>query len=169
MSFRIEQIYPKSERLFVQVISATFLKKTFAYSDFIARSLTRNPELLQDLFESGDFIRVYAGGEYIRKVKSALIDPSPPGNEEKLSKALRDLRLREMIWIAWRDLASLADLDETMTDLSALADACIDQSLSLLYDWECKRSGIPYGTDNSRQYLVVFGNAPDPQGGLLEL
>ena len=31
-----------------------------------------------------------------------------------------------MVRIAWRDIAGWADLDETLRDLSALADACIE-------------------------------------------
>ena len=40
-------------------------------------------------------------------------------------EALRRFRRRHMVRIAWRDIAGWADLDETLHDLSALADACI--------------------------------------------
>ena len=62
-----------------------------------------------------------------------------------------------MVRIAWRDLAGWADLSETMADLSALADACIDQSVSFLHEWQCSENGIPTGDDGSDQHLVVFG------------
>jgi glutamate-ammonia-ligase adenylyltransferase len=149
---RTSGCHPPEDPLFIEI-----LKRNFAFSDFMTRSLTRNPELLRDFIESGDLERPYAEGEYARKLKSALSDPAPPQNEEELSLILRRLRSREMCRIAWRDLSSWADLEETMVNLSALADACLDQALSVLYDWECRRSGIPYGTDQSRQFLVVFG------------
>jgi len=62
-----------------------------------------------------------------------------------------------MIRIAWRDLAGWADLSQTMADLSALADACINQALLLLYEWACQKYGIPEGYDGSPQHLVVLG------------
>ena len=40
-------------------------------------------------------------------------------------ESLRRLRKRHMVRIAWRDLAGWAGLDETLHDLSALADAAI--------------------------------------------
>jgi len=149
---RSSDCHPPEDPLFIET-----LKRNLAFSDFITRGLTRNPELLQEFIESGDLERPYAEGEYVRKVKSALSDPAPPQKEEELSFVLRRLRYREMCRIAWRDLSAWADLEETMANLSALADACLDQALSVLYDWECRRSGIPYGTDQSRQFLVVFG------------
>ena len=38
----------------------------------------------------------------------------------------RRFRRREMVRIAWRDLAAWADLAETLADLSASATACVD-------------------------------------------
>ena len=40
-------------------------------------------------------------------------------------ESLRRFRKRHMVRIAWRDIAGWADLDETLRDLSALADVCI--------------------------------------------
>jgi glutamate-ammonia-ligase adenylyltransferase len=40
-------------------------------------------------------------------------------------RVLRQLRNREMVRIGWRDIAGHADLEETLVDLSRLADAVI--------------------------------------------
>jgi len=48
-----------------------------------------------------------------------------------------------MVRIAWRDLAGWANLEETVTTLSALADACLEEALAKLYEWACARDGAP--------------------------
>ena len=74
-----------------------------------------------------------------------------------LQRLLRNFRQREMVRIAWRDLSGRAALAETMADLSAFADACIDCSLSVLYNLHCCVDGTPRAKNGSRQSLTVFG------------
>ncbi len=133
------------------------LRTVFSFSDFIARSLTRRPELLPDLVESGDLERTYEKNEMAARVRNVFSGPSAPDSEAALCRTLRRLRIREMLRIAWRDLTFRAALQETMADLSNLAEACIDQALSFLYERQCLASGIPLGSDGSRQHLVVIG------------
>ncbi len=130
------------------------LKRVFTFSDFVARSCIRNPEMLDLLIKSGDLQRSYPDDEYTCKLKALL---SGVQEEETLGRFLRRFRRREMVRIAWRDLSGHADLSETMAELSAFADACLDQALSLLYKWQCSEYGIPTGPDGSHQHLVVLG------------
>ena len=62
-----------------------------------------------------------------------------------------------MLRIAWRDLAGRADLEETMTELSDLADACIEGALTVLYEGLCRQRGTPTGRGGTPQQLVVLG------------
>jgi glutamate-ammonia-ligase adenylyltransferase len=78
-------------------------------------------------------------------------------DEDSLMRRLRHCRRREMVRIAWRDLAGWADLAETMADLSAFADACLHRTLQILYRWQCDKSGIPTAADGSQQHLVILG------------
>ena len=133
------------------------LKLVFAFSNFIARSCTHNPAMLADLFQSGDLHGQSPPDHYNHKLKKSLSGSFELEEEAKLSSILRKFRSREMIRIAWRDLAGWADLSQTMADLSALAEACINQALSLLYEWACQKYGIPAGYDGSPQHLVVLG------------
>jgi len=133
------------------------LKRVFAFSNFIARSCTHNPALLAELVESGDLHRKYPTDHYTHKLKKSLSGLPELEEEAKLFSILRRFRLREMIRIAWHDLAGWADLSQTMSDLSALADACIHQALLLLYEWACQKYGIPQGYEGSPQSLVVLG------------
>jgi len=130
------------------------LKQVFTFSDFVAASCTRNPEVLAGLIESGDIHRRYSPDSYSEQLKKSIAGIT---ELQVLEKALRLFRTREMVRIAWRDLTDLADLDETMFDLSALADACIHHSLSILYDRQCTEFGIPTGSDHLPLRLIVIG------------
>ncbi|OQY58075.1 MAG: bifunctional glutamine synthetase adenylyltransferase/deadenyltransferase [Desulfobacteraceae bacterium 4572_88] len=130
------------------------LKRVFAFSDFVAKSCIRNPALPHQLISCRDLQEAYLTGEYDRQLRNRLSDVA---NEEALSRVLREFRQREMIRIAFRDLTARANLAETMSNLSALADASIEQALLRLYSWECETSGIPTGRDDDPQNLVVVG------------
>ena len=131
------------------------LKRVFAFSDFVARSCIHHPEMFANLIESNDLQRGYNITEYKDKLKTA--PPNFQSPVPSLQHILRQFRLYEMVRIAWRDLAGWANLEETMADLSTLADACINHALAHLYKWQCLKYGIPTGPDGSQQHLVVIG------------
>jgi len=133
------------------------LKRVFAFSNFVARNCTHNPAILADLVQSGDLHGQYPPDHYHHQLNKSLSGLHELQQEDKLSSILRKFRLREMIRIAWRDLAGWADLSQTMADLSALADSCIHQALLILYEWACQKYGIPSGYDGLPQLLVVLG------------
>jgi glutamate-ammonia-ligase adenylyltransferase len=136
----------------VEFINA--LKKVFTFSDFVFKSCARDPGFFKDLYESGDLQRTFGTGDFQEKLISYLIDVK---DDAQLSRQLRRFRRYHMVRIAWRDLAGWSNLSETMDDLSALADACIDQALSFLYKRQCLKYGIPTAHDGSHQRLVVVG------------
>jgi len=130
------------------------LKRVFTFSNFVFKSCTHFPEFLKDLHDSGDLQRTFKADEFLEKLIAYLIDVK---DDAQLSERLRRFRRYHMVRIAWRDLAGWANLSETMDDLSALADACIDQAVFFLYQWQCIKYGIPTAHDGSQQQLVVFG------------
>ena len=130
------------------------VERVFAFSDFVATSCTREPALLADLIDSGDLNRHPTPGDYHRRFAEL---PADAQDEDTLLSLLRRYRRREMVRIAWRDLAGWADLAETMSALSAFADACLDQTLRILYRWQCDKFGIPTAGNGSKQHLVVLG------------
>ena len=123
-------------------------------SDFFYRSALRFPETTADLFASGDLHRQYPEGHYLHMVKSAV---SAAEDEPTLMKALRLLRQREMMRIAYRDLAGAAGLESTMADLSALADACLEVATDILHGWLASIHGEPATDAGSPQRLVIIG------------
>jgi glutamate-ammonia-ligase adenylyltransferase len=128
--------------------------RVFAFSDFVAETCTRHPGLLEDLVSSGDLNRRYPSTAFANKLGALLKDVA---DEAELETLLRRLRRREMVRIAWRDLCGWSDLSGTMADLTALAEAFIDQALTLLHSWQCATHGVPTGPDGARQKLVVVG------------
>jgi glutamate-ammonia-ligase adenylyltransferase len=123
-------------------------------SDYVAKSCIRYPEILPRLIESGRLARPYAEGEMDRLLVDAL---QGVGDERSLASALRRFRREEMVRIIWRDIASLARLDETLEDLSALADACVGQALELLHVWTVAELGAPRDKAGVEQRMVVLG------------
>ena len=123
-------------------------------SDYVAQSCIRYPELLQELVKSGDLQRSYPIGEMDSRLRLKLAGVSL---EADLHQRLRQLRRREMVRIIWRDLARSATLDETLEELSALADAVVRQTLDLLYNWAVNARGIPRGQSGRQQFLLVLG------------
>jgi len=129
-------------------------KYVFAFSDFVAAGCTRDPAVLIDLIDSRDILERRQPDDYDHKLKACLADVE---DEDSLMRQLRCCRRRELVRIAWRDLAGWADLAETMTDLSAFADACLHRTLAILHRWQCEKSGLPTAPDGSEQRLVILG------------
>lgn len=130
------------------------LVRVWATSEFVAINCARHPALLAELLV-GDL-----AGSHDEHYFSARLEQYLAGldGEPQLSERLRRFRRREMVRIAWRDLAGRADMVETTADLSHLADACIDQALRHLYRWHCEQWGTPMGAESrTPQQLVVIG------------
>jgi [glutamine synthetase] adenylyltransferase / [glutamine synthetase]-adenylyl-L-tyrosine phosphorylase len=130
------------------------LQWVFSLSEFVAKSCSRNPDLLTDLILSRDLGRRYTLETYAEKLQIAI---SGVKEEGELNRILRQIRQREMVRIAWRDLSGISDLSETTSDLTAFAEAVVSKSLALVYDWQCERYGTPFSSDGRQQYLNVIG------------
>jgi glutamate-ammonia-ligase adenylyltransferase len=126
----------------------------WASSEFVARACIREPTLLADLLSSGDLAAPVAPGEYAARLDRQVADAA---DETRLAVALRRFRRREMARIAWRDLAGLAGLEETLGDLSELAEAAVSTALDRLHRWQCQRFGAPCDAEGQPQQLVVLG------------
>src|SRR5688572_955479 len=118
------------------------LPAVFAASEFVLESASREPGLLAGLAASGVLGRARAPGE-IEAIAAGLV--AAHGDEPGFMGALRSLRRHEMVRIAWRDLAGLAPLGETLHELSALADGGIRAAL----DYANRALAPRYGTPRS--------------------
>ncbi|SJM95586.1 Glutamate-ammonia-ligase adenylyltransferase [Crenothrix polyspora] len=139
-------IVPESEDFKVS------LAKVWCSSQFIAESCTRKPHMLIDLLSSGDLLTQYPSHHYSDALTNIAVS-----TEAELMAELRQFRRREMVRIAWRDLAGWATLDETLMDLSLLADACIQTALAFVYQQACDRFGTPLLPNGQPQQMIVLG------------
>lgn len=125
----------------------------FCCSDFVFQHCLRIPSSLIELAGDG-LLSSGADLSFDDRIRSACAGVE---DQDGLMSALRRFRNREMARIAWRDLAGWASLDETLHDLTSLAEACLDQALSLLYDWQTQRMGTPVDENGEQVNLVVMG------------
>ena len=123
-------------------------------SDYVAQCCLREPALLFGLHADGLLQRPSDPGALADRLVGALSAVADP---ESLEASLRRFRKREMVRIIWRDISGAAALSETMESLTELADACIRQTLDLLYQWRIERDGVPRDAAGRQQQLVVLG------------
>jgi len=124
-----------------------------AGSDYVAQWGERHPERAAELIASRDLFCVYSTENYSVSLANLLTNVA---DEATLQQQLRYFRQREMVRIIWRDLAAWADLAETVRELSALADACIQQSVRILHRWLAAEFGEPCNGQGEKQQLVVL-------------
>jgi [glutamine synthetase] adenylyltransferase / [glutamine synthetase]-adenylyl-L-tyrosine phosphorylase len=145
------------------------LKTGFALSRFVAQTVLRRPEIAVDLIESGDLMNPYGDGDRLQRYQTHMVIDSG-GNinadvrkiwatmgKTQFERLLRLFRHREMLRIAVRDLAGLADLQAVLEDLTTLADQCLQQALAFLYHRQCLEWGTPVDGDGNPQELIVLG------------
>ena len=135
------------------------LPLVFACSDFVSQACTRHPSLLVALIESGELHKRLRVSDYADRA-AAIVKETPPslavGDTEFLAK-LRQWRRREMVRIAWRDLAGWATLEETLSDLSSFADSAIRVAYERARQSLITRYGEPRSQSGDAQPLIVLG------------
>jgi len=129
------------------------IQVVFAASDFVAQSCVRDAQCFASLV-GGDLQRRLAAADFAARAPP----PADPATPEALFQAeLRRWRRRELIRIAWRDLAGWADLCETLADLTAFADAAIGTALAHARRALVARYGEPRSAAGEVQPLIVIG------------
>ena len=129
------------------------LCRVWASSNFVIKNCIRYPKVILDLFSSGDILLEYVKGEYTKKLKKLL---SNVQTHHELISTLRKFRRREMLRIAWRDLAKWTQPIKTMNDLSALADTCIGVTNELLQKWQTDKYGTPVNKDTNKPMTLLI-------------
>jgi [glutamine synthetase] adenylyltransferase / [glutamine synthetase]-adenylyl-L-tyrosine phosphorylase len=130
------------------------LDRVFAASDFVRNTAARHPGLIAELASSGDLSREPTPSGYFA-ARTPRWASGGALSEEQFMSQLRRWRRREMVRIAWRDLAGWADLSQTLTDLSTLADAAIAAATRHAWERLTLRHGVPRSPGGSVQSPVV--------------
>jgi glutamate-ammonia-ligase adenylyltransferase len=122
----------------------------FAASDFVSQSCTRDSRLLPELLASHDLQRKLSAADFTARAPRSETEP-------QFLEDLRKWRRREMVRIAWRDLAGWAHLEETLADLTAFADAAIACACEFARRPLVARYGEPCSESGVVQPLVIVG------------
>ncbi len=98
------------------------LLRLFDRSEFLAERAIRNPGLVDELETGGRLRRQKTAAETLRDLRYGLADKDQFAWLRKYHEA-------ELMRIGLRDILGLADFDQNLAELSALADACLQYAL----------------------------------------
>ena len=128
------------------------LYRIMGLSDFIAEQLCRHPDWVLPLF-NGELENL-SRQEFDKDLHELLSDSS---GEDEVKALLRRYRNRQMVRLAWRDFFSYTSLENSLLDLSALAEALIISARDWLYIQMCKQYGTPIDAEGNPQPLIILG------------
>jgi glutamate-ammonia-ligase adenylyltransferase len=126
--------------------------KVCGSSQFVAESCARDAALWADLVAGETLYATVNREDFYTETLAAYAVTS----EAELMVLLRRFRRCEMVRIAWRDIAGWASVEETLSDLSALADACVQYALDFLHAQATQQWGVPVLSNGKEQRLVVL-------------
>ncbi len=101
------------------------LLRLFDRSEFLAELAIRTPDLVDELVTSGRLRQRKTAQETLRDLRHGLADP-----DQHLW--LRRYHQAELMRIGLRDILGLADFEQYLSELSALADACLQYALEVV-------------------------------------
>jgi [glutamine synthetase] adenylyltransferase / [glutamine synthetase]-adenylyl-L-tyrosine phosphorylase len=130
------------------------LPLVWACSDFVAEACLRDRQLLPWLCGSN---RLLEGVDEAALNADLAAGVEPAGDDAHFMDALRRFRRRQLVRIAWRDIAGLADVETVLAELSLLADVCIRAACRRAGAALAARHGIPRGADGAELELMVLG------------
>jgi [glutamine synthetase] adenylyltransferase / [glutamine synthetase]-adenylyl-L-tyrosine phosphorylase len=128
----------------------------FSCSDFVAGACARDASLLHDIFYDYALQSSMSTADIASRAPVIPPGESPQVDEPGMLEALRRWRRRALVRIAWRDLMGWANLEETLTELSAFADVAIDRAYRHARQALVARYGEPRSADGEAQQLVII-------------
>ena len=122
-------------------------------SPFIKRVCLSQPQWIQEVLAQGGLHIDLSAQDYAGLLKSSI---SGVSSVEALQQSLRRLRYSSYARIAWRDLQQYADVQQTLMELSAYAQTCIDLTLSWCFEWLRSRSHAGQFEQSLQNDVLVF-------------
>jgi [glutamine synthetase] adenylyltransferase / [glutamine synthetase]-adenylyl-L-tyrosine phosphorylase len=117
---------------------------------------------VQHLLNADPALRLWLSDNYSHpgsaEEMAGWLNAMPAQNEDELSRSLRSLRKRVMLKVLTRDLGGLADLDEVMACMTALAELTVQRAQICAMQSLQQQYGLPIGADSGKpQQLLVIG------------
>lgn len=148
----------------LETLPAPFIEQlltSWLASDFVAGQCIASLDLVLSLYaqyQNSPSLAV-TRDYHARQLAQQLADVD---SQEQLMQRLRLYRNQQLARIIWRDANKLGEPQAIMEDLSALADACIDQALHWLYNDLSSTFGVPCASPDGDgevqpQPMVVLG------------
>ncbi|GGI70855.1 bifunctional [glutamate--ammonia ligase]-adenylyl-L-tyrosine phosphorylase/[glutamate--ammonia-ligase] adenylyltransferase [Shewanella gelidii] len=128
------------------------LKSILGLSDFVATQLCRHPDWIPLLFEQG--LSQLDRQQFMPELKLALESVT---TEEQAKAKVRQYRNLQMVRLAWRDFMGYVSVQESLLDLSSLAEALVIESRDWLYGVMCQQYGTPSDSEGNAQPLLILG------------
>lgn len=126
----------------------------FALSDFGFEQLIRHGDWVAQIYKDEILTKPQLKFFIEEKLEQLKIDTN---SEVELEKNLRICRNYFQSIIAWRDLCRLVDIEQSLLDVSTLAETLIIGARDCLTDLLAPEWGHPNDDDNNRQPLVIIG------------
>lgn len=135
------------------------LLKVWSRSDFIRESCARYPEIILSWSQENSPLYQQRTEQYFSQTLEDAVNKAV--DENSLMEVLRRFRRQEMMRLMARDVLKLAELDETLADVSALADACVICAMNFLNAQLIEKYGRPLsyaknGKPAEQQFLLVL-------------
>lgn len=127
-----------------------YVQHEVACSPFVARLLTKDAQLLNDLLTN-------LHQQYQLSDMQDFLAQQVIGDEATLKRALRVLRSQVLARIIVRDLNGLADLPEVMLTTSLLAEVTLQTAIKFLSSWVSVQYGLPANAQGDVQSLIIVG------------
>ena len=102
------------------------LPQVLAASDFVAESCVRDPDVIPALL-AGALLSRRSAADFA----AISATEGTHSDEADFQAWIRRWRRREMVRIAWRDLAGWASLEETLAELDNAEEACVERLVEL--------------------------------------
>ena len=148
-----------------------YLLTICALSPYVARTLSQYPEILPSLAEdnhlgklpdrsvtSVDVVTLKSELDAHWRTALQASDASDSKSVEALQlHVLRYFRHRHMVRILWCDLTGISSLEQTLYELSLLAQCCVSAADQWSFDALTSRFGIPADEAGYPQRLMVIG------------
>lgn len=128
------------------------LQKMAGLSAFVMAQLQKDPELTRRLPEY--LTRILSLDEHRERLNQALAHLT---DEAQGMRVLRNYRNHALTVIAWRDFLSLWPVEQSLSQLSELAEAIILEAYHWQYHLCCQDFGTPCNRRNEPQPLLIIG------------
>ena len=123
-------------------------------SPYIYQLINKDSDLLTNLVLSGDLFRIKSIDTYEKNINELLVHSN---SQLSLNKLLRNYRNQEMVRIAWRDIAGWATIEETLCELTLLAEAFIKTIFEHIFTNVGHSIGYPLNQSGDVQRVCILG------------